>query len=120
MEKNHYKEYPKQCIGASDGASLTVRFPDSARMLHFGEDGVYHAYVVDENAEIGEHYKLLYAGRHWVRIYDDASLSFEAVADSILVYVAGAKGCVIQLINPTSVNGEDLKIFTEDIYYGLE
>ena len=112
--KINYKEYPKMFIGATDIASLTLRFPDQARMLHFGEDGEQHAYVVDESAEIADHYKLIHAGRHWIRVYDDTGLSFEADADSILVYRAGERGCVIQLINPTSVNGEELRLIDED------
>ena len=41
--KINYKEYPKMFIGATDIASLTLRFPDQARMLHFGEDGEQNA-----------------------------------------------------------------------------
>ena len=117
MNKIHYKEYPKMFIGDSATASLTVRYPMSAKALHFGESGVYEAYVVDENAEIGEHYKLVHAGRRLVKIYDDTSLSFSAAADSILIYRAGERGCVIQLINPTHVNGEELKIIDEEEIY---
>lgn len=112
--KINYKEYPKMFIGESDNASLTVRFPDQARMLHFGEMGPAHAYVVDENAEIGDHYKLIHAGRYCVKIFDDNGLTFEACADSILIYRAGNGGCVIQLINPTSVNREELGTVDED------
>lgn len=112
--KINYKEYPKHNLGEAANASLTVRFPDQARMLHFGEMGPAHAYVVDENAEIGDHYKLIHAGRYCVKIFDDNGLTFEACADSILIYRAGNGGCVIQLINPTSVNGEELRLVDED------
>ena len=117
MNKIHYKEYPKMFIGDSATASLTVRYPHSAKALHFKTEGICEAYVVDENAEIGEHYKLVHSGRYWVRIYDDTSLSFSAAADSILIYRAGDRGCVIQLINPTHVNGEELKIIDEEEIY---
>ena len=112
--KINYKEYPKLYIGTSEGASLTVRFKYTAKCLHFGTSESYKAYVVDENAEIGEHYRLIHAGRDNVKIYDDTYLAFEAEADSILIYRAGTTGCVIQLVNPRSVNGEELKIFAED------
>ena len=117
MEKIYYKEYPKMFIGDSEQGSLTVRYAYSAKALHFDTSGVCEAYVVDENAEIGEHYKLGHSGRYWVRIYDDTSLSFSAAADSILIYRAGERGCVIQLINPTHVNGEELKIIDDEEIY---
>ena len=68
MNKLHYKEYPKMSIGESDTASLTVRYPYSSKAIHFEGEGKYEAYVVDENAEIDEHYKLIHSGRYWVRI----------------------------------------------------
>jgi hypothetical protein len=118
MNKIHYKEYPKMYIGESETCRLAVRYAHSTKELRFKTSGVFQAYVVDENADIAEHYKLIHSGTHWVRIYDDTSLSFSAAADSILIYRAGDQGCVIQLINPTSVNGEELKLVDEEeIYY---
>ena len=119
-QKIFYKEYPKHFIGTSEISSLTVRFPMAAKMLHFGSADSYHAYVVDENAEIADYYSLIHAGRTSVKIFDDKLLTFEAEADTILIYRAGNAGCVIQLINPKSVNGEELKIFAEDEYDGIE
>lgn len=94
----NYKEYEKQIIGTSDVASLTLRYPMSTNILYFGEDNTYKAYVVDADAEIGEHYKLESEGHTWLKIYDDCSLTAEFKADVIKVYRAKEMGCIIQLI----------------------
>lgn len=95
----NYKSYEKKHIGSSDIASLTLRFPSETKILNFGGDGSYHAYIVDENAEIGSHYTLEVSGNYWLKIYDDNGLSFEASAEEIRIYSAGSYGCIIQLIN---------------------
>ena len=58
-----YHEYEKQYIGDSDCAALTLSgfVKDKglvATILNFNIDSSYHAYIVDENAEIGSHYVL--------------------------------------------------------------
>lgn len=59
----NYKEYEKRFIGSSDIAALILVGCDENGLktstLDFGEDGSYMAYVVDEDAEIGAHYKKL-------------------------------------------------------------
>lgn len=95
----NYKDYPKQFIGESDIASLTLRSPGRLEFLNFGEDGDYRAYIVDENAKIGEHYELELEFSEWLTIYDDTELTFKARAEKINVYRAGDFGCIIQLIN---------------------
>ncbi len=93
-----YKEFDKTPIGVSDIASLIIRSSGQLRRLDFGEDGAYNAYIVTEEAYIGEHYRLVFEGTGWIKIYDDTTLSFSAQADTIRIYRSGAFGCIIQLI----------------------
>lgn len=126
MEKKFYKFYPKRFIGWSDIARLTVVASDGFYGLEFGEDGFYDAYVVDENAEIGDHYDLVFTAHEWVWIFSDYDLHTindgdidvdhhysddgkywqhinhgRAIFDgkTIKVYRAGMMGCIIQIIN---------------------
>lgn len=94
----NYKDYKNEYIGDSDIASLTLRCPDSASILNFGEDGSYYAYVVDKNAEIGSHYREVYRCKYWLRIYDDSSLAKKFYGEEIIIYRAGDFGCIIQII----------------------
>lgn len=93
----NYKDYEKVFIGGSNIASLTLRSPIDATVLNFGEDNNYLAYVVDAEAEIGEHYKKVYECENWLKIYDDDGLVKEFKADKIEVYRAGEMGCIIRL-----------------------
>lgn len=93
----NYKDFEKVFIGDSDIASLTLRSPMEATVLNFGEDNSYKAYIVEGNAEIGEHYDKVYECNNWLKIYDDDGLSAEFDADYIAVYRAGEMGCIIQL-----------------------
>ena len=100
----NYKEYDRELIGASDIATLILAgHRDNIGLclekLNFGEDNEYKAYIVDEDAEIGSHYKLIAEFNCWLKIYDDDSLSYKCKADTIKVYRAGEMGCIIQLIN---------------------
>lgn len=104
----HYKEFQKKYIGSSDIASLTIRSGNNVDMLHFDEDGEYRAYIITEPAEIGEHYNLVFEGKHWIRIYDDDELTFHAKADVIKIYRAGEFGCIIQLLGNTKPKVEDI------------
>lgn len=97
-----YKEYERQFIGDSDIAALifvgTTKDGLKANILNFGSDGRYNAYVVDENAKIGDHYTLEMEFETWLKIYDDEGLTEDYSADKIRVYRAGDFGCIIQLI----------------------
>ena len=98
-----YHEYKKVYIGDSDIATLIlVGCGDDgvkAIPLHFGEDANYQAYIVDEQASIGEHYELKAEFDTWMKVYDDHSFVREFVARKIKVYRAGMRGCIIQLLN---------------------
>lgn len=99
-----YKDYEKVSIGYSDISALILAglMHDGTLMtdaLYFGEDGSYNAYLVDENAEIGEHYKLVKIFHHWLRIYDDEEMAREINGGEIRIYRAGEFGCIIQVIN---------------------
>ena len=56
-----YKSYESSYIGDSDIAALILAgISDGSlqsKVLDFGEDGRYSAYIVDEDAEIGSHYE---------------------------------------------------------------
>lgn len=100
----NYKEYDIVSIGYSDISTLILAglTQDGTLMtdaLYFGEDGSYNAYLVDENAEIGEHYKLEKIFYHWVRFYDDEDMVREFKGDEIRIYRAGEFGCIVQQIS---------------------
>ena len=90
-----YKEYEKVFIGDSDIAALTfvgiTKNGLEAKILDFGCDGRYNAYIVDENATIGDHYTLemeyeTSSGfKAWLKIYDDEGLTADYRADQIIV-----------------------------------
>lgn len=98
----NYKSYPMITIGASDIASLILAGPGDTGLklveLPFGEDGSYRAYMVDEAAEIGSHYRMVAEFGSWLRIYDDTGLAYEVAAKAIRVFRAGERGCIIQTI----------------------
>lgn len=87
---------------ASDIAALILVGCDENGLktstLDFGEDGSYMAYVVDEDAEIGAHYKKVADFKHWLKIYDDDELIYRVNAQGINIYRAGDFGCIIQTI----------------------
>lgn len=96
----NYKDYGKVNIGSSDIAALIMAGggQKNPSWLLFGEDGSYSAYIVDENAAIGEHYKEIIQFDFWMKIYDDDGLTRHFHADKIKVFRAGEFGCIIQLI----------------------
>lgn len=99
----NYKDFEKVFIGDSDIASLILAGCEKSKglvlkELHFGIDNSYYAYVVDEDTEIGSHYKLAAEFDTWMKIYDDDSLVKSYTADKIKVYRAGEMGCIVQLI----------------------
>lgn len=97
-----YKDYDKKFIGVSDIASLVmVGFGEKeveSKMLHFGGDGSYSAYIVDGEAEIGAHYEKVATFAHWFKLYDDSGLTLSTYGSEINVYRAGEMGCIIQVI----------------------
>lgn len=96
----NYKDFARAYIGSSDVASLTLRAPSAAYVLTFGEDGDYYAYIVEGEAEIGEHYRLAFECKHWLWVYDDDGRRYRAEGRNaaIKVYRAGLKGCIIQVL----------------------
>ena len=100
---NSYKDYCTKSIGASDISCLVLAGcseKDGFKLdkLDFGEDGSYYAYIVDKAAEIGSHYNKVAEFYHWLKIYDDFGLTFSVYADKVIIYRAGAFGCIIQII----------------------
>lgn len=94
-----YHEYPKQFIGSSDISSLMIRTPLECRVLDFGGDGEYNAYVVDKDAEIGSHYEKIMTAKNWAWIYSDLQRVCKFEGDEINIYRAGDYGCIIQVLN---------------------
>lgn len=107
--KNHHT-YEKAYIGESDVATLIAAgmrpAAEKVEGIHwlktqpiaFSEDGAYDAYVVDEECEIPDYYKLEATFEHWLKIYDDSSMAFSVRAKEIRIYQAGSMGAIIQLI----------------------
>ena len=99
---NNYKKYEKEVIGSSDIATLIAVgcYENGLKtgMIHFGSDGVYSAYIVDQDAEIAEHYKKVDSFTDWLKIYDDEGLAFDVYGKEINIYRAAEMGCIIQVI----------------------
>jgi len=98
-----YHEYGRVELGYSDIASLVmVGFKHDEgvvpEMLRFYSDGCYGAYLVDEYAEIGSHYKEVASYDSWLKIYDDHELVFDMYAKHFTVYRAANMGCIIKVI----------------------
>lgn len=99
----NYKDFEKEYIGSSDIASLILvgigenEIGLDLKELHFGGDGSYKAYIVDQkDVEIGSHYQKVAEFTHWLKIYDDIELVKRFRADHIIVYRAKEMGCIIQ------------------------
>lgn len=102
----YYKDYEKRSIGGSDIATvILVGYKSDAENglflypLDFGIDGEYDAYIVDGNAEIGEHYKEVACFESWLKIYDDTGLACHFSGRKIKVFRAASMGCIIQVID---------------------
>lgn len=95
----NYKDYEKTMIGDSDIASLTVRGCKDIDSLDFGEDGIYNAYIVNQDTEIPEHYyEVFETDSSWLWIYDDTGVfKLENInGNGFAIYRAGERGCIIQ------------------------
>jgi hypothetical protein len=103
MKNADYHNFTRQFIGSSDIASLVLVGCRTgagavAEMLHFGEDGNYYAYIVDQKIEIPSHYKLVTSFESWLKIYDDDELIYKCSASQIDIYRAGDFGCIINIL----------------------
>ena len=109
----NYKDFEKEYIGDSDIAALTItfntRFGVDSKILEFGGDSAYHAYVCVGDVIIGSHYVKAASGKTWLKIYDDNGLSYNERRDGMLfdIYRAGEYGCVIHwYADPEADEGE--------------
>ena len=101
----NYKSFPKQYIGSSDISALVlVGFQDgvgaTAKLLEFGKDRSYSAYICEgEEVEIGSHYDLAAEFNIWAKIYDDEKLVRNFRGRHIRIYRAGQEGCIINVFD---------------------
>lgn len=72
----NYKEFEKINLGYSDVAGLIFRAPCKVTEIHTGADGDYSAYECFGEVSIGEHYTLEFDGEAWLKVYDDAGLTY--------------------------------------------
>lgn len=99
-----YKDFEKQFIGYSDIASLILAGYKEGEgfltiPLHFGQDDSYYAYVVNGEAEIGNHYDIMAEFNGWMKIYDDEELVRTFKGEKIIIYRAAEMGCIIQILD---------------------
>ena len=98
-----YKNFEKEHIGDSDIASLVLVGNSengiTAKVLPFGMDGQYSAYIVSGKAIIGAHYKKVAEFKSWMKIYDDEELTRTFRGEKIIVYRAGKMSSIIQIFN---------------------
>lgn len=99
-----YKDFEKQYIGTSDMASLILAgYKDGEGFvtlpLHFGQDDSYNAYIVEGEAEIGNHYEKRAEFESWMKIYDDEELVKSFKGNKIIVYRAAEMGCIVQILS---------------------
>lgn len=101
----NYKEFNQIALGTSDIASITVRTPMDAFVVHFGKDSDYYAYLIEGEAEIGGHYTLVKeCDACWMRVFDDNKLTFESknyygTYNTLRIFRAGEHGCIIQFMS---------------------
>lgn len=70
-----------------------------------GEDGDYHAYLVDrrnpddKDVVIPKHYTKQFIAEHWLDIYDDEerTCTIHAAGHTINVYRSGLRGILIEI-----------------------
>ena len=93
----NYKEKTIQ-LGESDIASLVIRTANELTELKFGGDGIYKAYIVEEDVEIPSHYtKVFETKSNWTKIYDDEEM-VSRFNRPLEIYRAGEYSCIIRII----------------------
>lgn len=114
---NHHL-YETKDLGVSDISTLIAvgMTPDSERTsltdwlktatIHFGEDGCYKAYIVDEDCDIPAYYSLVSEFKTWLKVYDDRKVVCSLRAEKIKIYRAGEFGCIIQAYGKTKKEGD--------------
>lgn len=105
-----YKAYPKQNLGNSDIANITVRYASDEIEnnnyihyfnLHFGSDGDYYAYLIDNDyCKIPQHYELVFdKDVYWADFIDDKEATYHINKQcNLKIWRAGNFGCIIQIV----------------------
>ena len=98
-----YKDFEKIYIGCSDISQLIISSSYGTRDLFFKADGRYEAYECFDDCKIDDHYRLVFSGRSWLRIYDDEGLTYHRHKPNgytrFDIYRAGDFGCIIHWHN---------------------
>jgi len=89
-----YKDFEKVQLGGSDCARLILSC-DKLEYLHFGSDGEYSAYFVNEGIELPSHYRKVFECNYSLWIYDDEERTLKVSGERIEIYRAGDFGCII-------------------------
>lgn len=102
--KKHYKEYDKIFIAETDIATIKILTSYRYDEIPTGIDGFFGAYLVDNQAIIGEHYKniLTIDETYFLIIADEYSMNQKFEFDNkktIKIYNAGNFGYIIQIID---------------------
>lgn len=99
----NYKNYTKEIIAMSDVAQFTVTaspkslFAETKKMvINTGRDGVYRAYIVDGDAEIGNHYKLVLESNNELIFESEERIVFKG--NNVRFYRAGNEGFIVQVL----------------------
>lgn len=91
-----YKKSPQIFIGYSYSNALVLRSPQWVEYLLFGLSGGFSAYeCVGPDVEIDGGCRLVTTGEGWLRIYDDAGLTYLLYGPRFSVYRVGDVGCII-------------------------
>ena len=90
-----YKYFEKVLLGSSDVAEVILRNSEKLERLHFGGDGSYEAYFINEVIKLPAHYTKEAEFKKWLWIYDDSELTVKIEASKIEIYRAGEMGCLI-------------------------
>ncbi len=105
-----YKECEIIRLGASDYATLIAvgcpleygeNWSLNLKEINFGEDGCYHAYLVDnKDIEIGSHYTKVFECFAWLKIYDDTTCVFQSNYEFNFfeIWRAGNSGMIIRCL----------------------
>lgn len=98
-----HTDYPKEYIGSAENGDLILYGTTAAGELSFSSHcifgcGMQEAFIVDEEAEISDDFRLIESFSGSVTIIDDDGQLKNYTAERLLVYRTGEEETIIQLI----------------------